>query len=79
VRANLSFWLYLPAGALGWYGFQDNGLRPALGLLPIIPAIPKADSAFGIFSEAEQYPADLRNHIKHSPAHLVEIVLFSFG
>lgn len=79
VRKKLSFLPYLAAGALSWYGFQESGLHPALGLLPIVPAIPHADRAFGIFSEAEQYLTDLLNRIEHMLKHPVEIVLFLFG
>ena len=79
VREKLGFWPYLVAACLSWYGFQESGLHPALGLLPIIPAIPHADRAFGIFSEAEQYLTDLLNHIEHLLKHPVEVVLFLFG
>ncbi|MGI9388708.1 MAG: Na+/H+ antiporter NhaA [Boseongicola sp.] len=79
VRDNLGFWPYLIAGCLSWYGFQESGLHPALGLLPIVTAIPHADRAFGIFSEAEQYLTDLLNHSEHLLKHPVEIVLFFFG
>lgn len=78
-RNTLSFWPYLIAGALSWYGFQEAGIHPALGLLPIVPTIPHADRAFGIFSEAEQYLSDLLNHIEHILKHPVEVVLFFFG
>lgn len=79
VREKLSFWPYLIAAALSWYGFQESGLHPALGLLPIVPTLPHADRAFGIFSEAEQYLTDLLNHCEHLLKHPVEIVLFLFG
>lgn len=79
MRTKLSFWPYLIAGALSWYGFQESGLHPALGLLPIVPTIPHADRAFGIFSEAEQYLTDLLNYIEHALKHPVEIILFFFG
>ncbi len=79
VRKKLGFWPYLVAGALSWYGFQESGIHPALGLLPIVMTIPHADRAFGIFSEAEQYLTDLLNHIEHILKHPVEIVLFFFG
>ena len=36
VRKKLSFWPYLIAGCLSWYGFQESGLHPALGLLPVV-------------------------------------------
>ncbi len=79
VREKLGFWPYLIGGCLSWYGFQESGLHPALGLLPIVPAIPHADRAFGIFSEAEQYLTDLLNQCEHLLKHPVEIVLFFFG
>ena len=79
VRDKLSFWPYLIAGALSWYGFEEAGINPALGLLPIVPTIPHADRAFGIFSEAEQYLKDLLNHIEHLLKHPVEVILFFFG
>jgi NhaA family Na+:H+ antiporter len=79
VRTRLSFWPYLLAGVLSWYGFQQAGLHPALGLLPVIPAIPHADRAFGIFSEAEQYLTDLLNRIEQLLKRPVEVVLFLFG
>ncbi|MEX5728810.1 NhaA family Na+:H+ antiporter [Rhodovulum iodosum] len=79
VRKYLSFWPYLAAGAASWYGFQESGLHPALGLLPVVPAIPHADRAFGIFAEAEQYLTDLLNHIQRLLKHPVEVILFFFG
>ena len=79
VRRNLGFWPYAAAAALSWYGFQESGLHPALGLLPVVPAIPHADRAFGIFSAAERYLTDLLNHCEHLLKHPVEIILFFFG
>ncbi|MEM1164277.1 MAG: Na+/H+ antiporter NhaA, partial [Pseudomonadota bacterium] len=79
VRKKLSFWPYAIGGALSWYGFQEAGLHPALGLLPIVPAIPHADRAFGIFAEAETHLHDLLNEIEHALKVPVEIVLFFFG
>jgi NhaA family Na+:H+ antiporter len=79
VRQKLSFWPYAVAGALSWFGFQESGLHPALGLLPIIPTLPHADRAFGIFAEAEQYLTDLLNYTEHLLKHPVEVILFFFG
>ena len=79
VRETLSWWPYLIAGALSWFGFAQSGLHPALGLLPIVPTLPHADRAFGIFAEAEKYLTDLLNHTEHLLKHPVEIVLFFFG
>lgn len=79
VRQKLAFWPYLVAGCLSWYGFQEAGIHPALGLLPIVPTIPHADRGFGIFAEAEEYLTDLLNWIEHRLKYPVEIVLFFFG
>ena len=79
VRTKLHFVPYLIAACFSWYGFMRSGLHPALGLLPIVPTIPHADRAFGIFSEAEQYLTDLLNQIEHALKHPVEIILFFFG
>lgn len=79
VRKYLTFWPYLFAAALSWYGFMRAGIHPALGLLPIVPTIPHADRAFGLFSDAERYLTDLLNHIEHALKTPVEIVLFFFG
>ena len=75
VRRRLSFWPYAIAGVISWYGFQESGLHPALGLLPIVPTLPHADRAFGIFSEAEQYLTDLLNHSEHLLKHPVEVAI----
>jgi NhaA family Na+:H+ antiporter len=79
VRKWLSFWPYAIAGLISWYAFMKSGLHPALGLLPVVLAIPHADRAFGIFSEAESYLHDLLNVMEHALKHPVEVVLFLFG
>ena len=79
VRDNLSYWPYLAGGALCWYGFMRAGLHPALGLLPIIPAIPHEDRAFGLFAEAEEFLTDTLNKAEHALKNPVEVVLFLFG
>lgn len=79
VREKLYFWPYLIAGALSWYGFQEAGIHPALGLLPIVPAVPHAERGFGIFAEREVHQTDLLNRIEHGIKVPVEFVLFFFG
>ncbi len=79
VRKRLHFVPYAIAAAFSWFGFAQSGLHPALGLLPIVPTIPHADRAFGIFAEAEQYLTDLLNRIEHALKYPVEIILFFFG
>ncbi len=70
---------YIIAGIISWYGFMRSGLHPSLGLLPVIPAIPHADRAFGMFAEAEKYLTDLLNVLEHALKYPVQIVLFLFG
>ncbi|MCY4261104.1 MAG: Na+/H+ antiporter NhaA [Rhodobacteraceae bacterium] len=79
IRHKLSFWPYAVAGALSWYGFQEAGIHPALGLLPVIPAIPHADRAFGLMVEHGRSHRDLLNSIEHRMKHPIEFILFLFG
>jgi len=79
VRRRLGVWPYAAAGVASWFGFQQAGLHPALGLLPVIPAIPHADRAFGIFAEAEHCLNDLLNDAQHLLKVPVQAVLFLFG
>ena len=79
MRLKLGSWPYIVAGILSWYGFMRSGLHPALGLLPVIPAIPHADRAFGIFAAAEEHLHDLLNELEHALKIPVEIVLLLFG
>jgi len=79
VRHRLHFLPYLVAACASWYGFMMSGLHPALGLLPIVPTIPHADRAFGIFAEAEVHLTDLLNQIEHALKKPVEVILFFFG
>ena len=79
IRKHLSFWPYLIAGGLSWYAFMRAGLHPSLGLLPIVPAIPHADRAFGLFAEADKHLTDLLNHCEHLLKYPVEVILFLFG
>lgn len=74
-----SFWPYLAFGALSWYGFQEAGIHPALGLLPIILAMPHAETDLGIFAEEEKHRHDTLNEFEHRIKPFVEVVLFFFG
>ncbi len=79
VRKRLGPWPYVLAGVVSWFGFAQSGIHPALGLLPVVPAIPHADRAFGIFSRAERYLTDLLNVMEHALRYPVELVLLLFG
>ena len=78
-RRGMAIWPYLVAGALCWFGMVAAGLPGALGLLPIIPAIPHADRAFGLFAEAEEYLHDPLNRMAHLLVKPLSVVLFLFG
>ncbi len=79
MRKYLGPWPYVLAGIVSWFGFAQSGIHPALGLLPVVPAIPHADRAFGIFSGAERYLTDLLNVMEHALRYPVDIVLLLFG
>ena len=70
---------WLVAGAIAWYGVQQSGLHPALGLLPVIPAIPRADRSYGFFAEAEEYLNDPLNRFAHLMVVPVAVGLFLYG
>ncbi|MCF6273753.1 MAG: Na+/H+ antiporter NhaA [Rhodobacteraceae bacterium] len=79
MRQKASFWPYLLAGVISWYGFMRSGVNPALGLLFIVPTIPHAERAYGIFSAAQSHLKDLLNSMEHGLKHPVEVILFFFG
>ena len=79
MRRTLGGWPYVIAGCISWYGFYRAGLHPALGLLPIIPAIPHAERDFGIFAEAERHSTDLLNTMEHALKAPVQFILLAFG
>ena len=76
---KLGFWPYLIAGCASWYGFQQAGVHPALGLLPIVVTIPHADITFGMFDSAKLEQHDLLNDIEHKMKMPVEFILLLFG
>lgn len=78
-RRSLVLWPWLLAGLASWIGVAAAGLPPALGLLPIIPAIPHADRTFGLFAEAEEFLHDPLNRLSHLLVKPLAFVLFAFG
>ena len=79
VRTRFGFWPYVLAAALSWFGFQQAGIHPALGLLPVIPALPHADTPFGLFGKKESYKHDMLNDAEHGLKAPVEVILMLFG
>ncbi len=78
-RRGLAIWPYVIAGAVSYVGVAAAGLPPALGLLPVIPAIPHADRSFGLFAEAEEFLQDPLNRLAHLLVRPLAVVLFLFG
>ena len=78
-RRGLMLWPYIFAGAVSYIGVACAGLPPALGLLPVIPAIPHADRSFGFFAEAENFLHDPLNRLAHLLVRPLALVLFLFG
>ncbi len=70
---------YVLAGLLSWIGVAASGLPPALGLLPVIPAIAHADRSFGLFAEVEELLHDPLNRLAQALAWPLTGILFLFG
>ncbi len=78
-RHGLALWPYALAGAISLAGTLAAGLPGALGLLPVIPAIPHADRSFGLFAEAEGLLHDPLNRLAQMLIWPLAGVLFLFG
>jgi Na+:H+ antiporter, NhaA family len=78
-RKSQQLWPYIFAGLVSWIGVAASGLPPALGLLPVIPAIAHADRAFGLFAEAEEFLHDPLNRLAHLLIRPLGVILFLFG
>ena len=79
VRARFGLLPYIIAACASWYGFQEAGIHPALGLLPIVPALPHADTAFSLFGNDEVHDGDMLNQAEHTLKAPVEVILMLFG
>ena len=75
-----SFWAYLLVpGVMSWFAFYKAGIHPALGLVPIIPALPHAKTDLGIFARDELNRDDTLNEFEHWWKDPVELILGLFG
>jgi NhaA family Na+:H+ antiporter len=72
-------WPWLVLGGLSWIGVSASGLPPALGLLPLLPAMPHGTRSFGLFAEAEGFLTDPLNRLSHVLMGPVIVILFLFG
>jgi len=75
-----SFWAYLLVpGVMSWFAFYKAGIHPALGLVPIIPALPHAKTDLGLFAREELNRDDTLNEFEHWWKDPVELILGLFG
>lgn len=72
-------WPWLGLGLLSWIGVSAAGLPAALGLLPLLPAMPHGKRSFGLFAEAEGFLTDPLNRLSHLLMWPVAVILFLFG
>lgn len=72
-------WPWLLLGLVSWIGVSAAGLPPALGLLPILPAMPHSDHSFGLFAEAEGLLSDPLNRLARVFILPLIFVMFFFG
>ncbi len=73
------WWYILGPGTLCWLGFDLSGLRPALGLLPIIPLLPHSQIHT---PESKDLTPDQKQTLHLFEEHLerpVEVLLMFFG
>lgn len=78
-RAGQRLLPYILAGLMSWIGVAAAGLPPALGLLPVIPAIAHADRSFGLFAEAEELLHDPLNRLARALVWPLTGIVFLFG
>ena len=79
IRARFGLFPYVIAACASWYGFQQAGIHPALGLLPIVPALPHADTAYSLFGNGQPHHGDMLNEAEHTLKAPVEVILMLFG
>lgn len=75
-----SHWMYLAGpGVLCWFSFYQANIHPALGLVPIIPLLPHAQTDLGFYAREELSRHDTLNEFEHFWKTPVEYFLGLFG
>ena len=77
-RAYLA-WPWVALGLVTWVAVAASGLPPALGLLPLLPAMPPASRSFGLFAQAEGFLTDPANRLAQILRPASVAILFLFG
>jgi len=79
-RRVTTFWPYiLVCGSMSWFGFFLGGFHPALALVPVIFAMPHAQSDIGVFAEEKGVLKDALNQFEHRFEAPVAVILGLFG
>ena len=77
-RANaVAPWVVL--AGISWVGVALAGLPPALGFLPVLPAMPQASRSFGLFAVAEGFLTDPANRLAHRLLPAMVAIMLAFG
>ena len=73
-------WAYLLGpGVVSWFSLYFAHIHPALGLVPIIPVLPHANTDLGLFAREEMGRNDTLNEFEHFWKLPVEYFLGLFG
>ncbi len=72
-------WPWVVLGLATWTAVAASGLPPALGLLPLLPAMPPASRSFGLFAQAEGFLTDPANRMAQILRPAAVVILFLFG
>ncbi|RUL85301.1 sodium:proton antiporter [Tautonia sociabilis] len=79
-RGVRSFWWYLLGpGILCWWSFEQAGIHPALGLVPIIPTLPHSPGDRGLFAPSDPIRRSTLDAFGHWWSRPTELILGLFG
>jgi NhaA family Na+:H+ antiporter len=79
LRLHNFWWYVVGPGVLSWLSFYLAGIHPALGLVPIVPVMPHAQTDLGIFAREELGRNDTLSEFEHWWKNPVEFILGLFG
>ena len=72
-------WPWVALGLVTWGAVAASGLPPAMGFLPLLPAMPPASRSFGLFASAEGFLTDPANRMAQVLRPASVGILFLFG
>jgi Na+:H+ antiporter, NhaA family len=72
-------WPWVALGLVTWGAVAASGLPPAMGFLPLLPAMPPASRSFGLFATAEGFLTDPANRLSQVLRPASVAILFLFG